>query len=98
MAPRFPLPPLSRSRGLAISPAPPIGQGSVSWMSPGGCSMGLAGCVELRSPGQPVVVLGRVSRFWSISDDWLAHASLLYYDYRAERYRGIPDRAEANLY
>src|SRR3546814_14660546 len=67
-------------------------------MSPGGWSMGLAGGVELRSPGQPVVVLGRVSRFWSISDDWLAHASLLYYDYRAERYRGIPDRAEANLY
>src|SRR3546814_16982647 len=66
-------------------------------MSPGGWSMGLAGGVELRSPGQPVVVLGRVSRFWSISDDWLAHASLLYYDYRAERYRGILDRAEANL-
>src|SRR3546814_13618297 len=85
-------------RGLAISPATPIVQGSVSWMSPGGWSMGLAGGVELRSPGQPVVVLGRVSRFWSISDDRLAHASLLYYDYRAERYRGIPDRAEANLY
>src|SRR3546814_3975455 len=67
-------------------------------MSPGVCSMGLAGGVELRSPGQPVVVLVRVSRFWSISDDWLAHASLLYYDYRAERYRVIPDRAEANLY
>src|SRR3546814_16236723 len=65
-------------------------------MSPGGWSMGLAGGVELRSPGQPVVVLGRVSRFWSLSDDWLAHASLLSYDYRAERYRGIPDRAEAN--
>src|SRR3546814_8666113 len=64
-------------RGLAISPATPIVQGSVSWMSPGGWSMGLAGGVELRSPGQPVVVLGRVSRFWSISDDWLAHASLL---------------------
>ncbi|HEY9540606.1 MAG TPA: hypothetical protein VIR05_03090 [Luteimonas sp.] len=85
-------------RGLAISPATPILQGSASWMSPGGWSMGLAGGVELRSPGQPVVVLGRVSRFWSLSDDWLAHASLLYYDYRAERYRGIPDRAEANLY
>src|SRR3546814_19718730 len=79
-------------RGLAISPATPIVQGSVSWMSPGGWSMGLAGGVELRSPGQPVVVLGRVSRFWSISDDWLAHASLLYYDYRAQRYRGIPDQ------
>src|SRR3546814_11817764 len=76
----------------------PILQGSVSWMSPGGWSMGLAGGVELRSPGQPAVVLGRVSRFWSLSDDWLAHASLLYYDYRAARYRGIPDRAEANLY
>src|SRR3546814_2601600 len=85
-------------RGLAISPATPILQGSASWMSPGGWSMGLAGGVELRSPGQPVVVLGRVSRFWSLSDDWLAHASLLYYDYRAERYRGIPDRADANLY
>src|SRR3546814_20034577 len=67
-------------------------------MSPGGWSMGLAGGVELRSPGQPVVVLGRVSRFWSLSDDWLAHARLLYYDYRAERYRGIPDRDEENIY
>src|SRR3546814_20366133 len=36
-------------RGLAISPATPIVQGSVSWMSPGGWSMGLAGGVELQN-------------------------------------------------
>src|SRR3546814_11667251 len=35
-------------RGLGNYPAPPLVQGSVSWMSPGGLSMGLAGGVELR--------------------------------------------------
>src|SRR3546814_6203260 len=45
-------------RGLAISPATPILQGSGSSMLPGGWSVGLAGGGSLRSPGQPVVVLG----------------------------------------
>ena len=82
-------------RGLAITPATPVLQGAISWASPGGWSLGLAGGVEARSPGRPVMALARVSRSWALSDDWRAQAGLLYYDYRRNR---MPDRAEANLY
>lgn len=86
------------NQGLAVTPATPILQGAVSWTSPDGWSLGLAGGVEVRSPGRPVVALARVSRFWPLSGDWLAQASLLYYDYRAEGGSGIPDRADASIY
>lgn len=82
-------------RGLAITPATPVLQGAISWTSSKGWSLGLAGGVEVRSPGQPVMVLARVSRSWAPSADWLAQANLLYYDYRGN---GIPDRADANVY
>lgn len=82
-------------RGLAITPVTPILQGAVSWKSPTGWSLGLAGGVEVRSPGRPVIVLARISRAWAPSADWLAQANLLYYDYRGN---GIPDRADANVY
>lgn len=85
-------------RGLEITPATPVLQGSVSWTSPKGWSLGLAGGVEVRSPGDPVVALARVSRFWALSSDWQAQAGLLYYDYGAERGQDIPDRADASLY
>lgn len=82
-------------RGLAITPATPILQGALSWASPAGWSLGVAGAVETRSPGTPVITLARVSRAWSPSAEWQAQASLLYYDYRASR---MPDRLDANLY
>ena len=82
-------------RGLAITPATPILQGAVSWAVPAGWSLGVAGAVETRAPGTPVMALGRVSRAWSLSAQWQAQASLLYYDYRASR---MPDRLDANVY
>lgn len=85
-------------RGLAVTPATPILQGSGSWTSPGGWSLGLAGGFEVRSPGRPVVALARVSRLWPLSGDWLAQANLLYYDYRGDGGRRIPDRADASIY
>ena len=86
-------------QGLAITGDTPVVQGAVSWMSPRGWSLGLAGGVEARSPDRPVVVLARISRAWTPSGDWLAQASLLYYDYRGEQGRvAIPDRTHANLY
>lgn len=85
-------------RGLAITPATPVLQGSVSLALPEGWSLGLAGGVEARSPGRLVVALARVSHFWALSSDWQAQASLLYYDYRADDGRGIPDRADASLH
>lgn len=85
-------------RGLAITPATPVLQGAISWTSSKGWSLGLAGGAEVRSPGQPVVALARISRSWALSGDWGAQASLLYYDYRSQRGRGISDRADANLY
>lgn len=85
-------------RGLAITPSTPIMQGAISWLSADGWSIGIAGGVEVRSPGTPVVVLARVSRSWALSGDWGAQASLLHYDYRTSHGRGIPDRTEANLH
>lgn len=82
-------------RGLAITPVTPILQGALSWTSPTGWSLGLAGGVEVRSPGQPVMVLAWVSRAWAPSDDWLVQANLLYYDYHVNR---IPNRADASVY
>lgn len=82
-------------RGLAITPATPILQGAVSWASPAGWSLGVAAAVETRSPGTPVMALGRLARAWAPSAEWQAQASLLYYDYRA---RGMPDRVDANVY
>lgn len=80
-------------RGLAITPATPVLQGAVSWMSPGGWSFGLAGGVALRSPDRPVLLLARASRSWALSADWLAQGSLVYYDYRS----AIPDRVDASV-
>lgn len=85
-------------QGVAITPSTPVLQGAVSWTSPNGWSGGLAAGVEVRSPGNPVIFLARVSRSWALSGDWLAQANLLHYDYRAGSGRGFPDRAEANLY
>lgn len=85
-------------QGLPITPVTPVLQGSISWMSPDGWSAGIAGGVEVRSPGRPVVVLARVSRHWALSDDWMAQAGVHYYDYRAAGSGGIPDRADASLY
>lgn len=84
-------------RGLAITPATPILQGAMSWSSPGGWSVGVAGGVELRSPRRPVLVIGRVSRAWVLPGDWTAQASLLHYDYRSDRGVALPDRADASL-
>lgn len=82
-------------RGLAITPATPVLQGAVEWDTAGGWSLGLVAAAETRSPGQPTMVLARVSRSWRLSDDWRAQASLLHYDYHRGR---IPDHADANLY
>lgn len=82
-------------RGLAVTPATPVLQGAVSWASPTGWSLGVAGAVETRSPGTPVMALARVSHTWAPSAEWQAQASLLYYDYHAN---GIPDRLDANVY
>lgn len=85
-------------QGIAITADEPVLQGAVSWMAPGGWSLGVAGGVEARSPGTPVFALARVSRAWTPSADWLAQASLLYYDYRSSGRAAAPDRVHANVY
>jgi uncharacterized protein (TIGR02001 family) len=85
-------------QGLAITTDTPVLQAAMAWSSPGGWSFGLAGAVETRAPGHPVVLVARASRAWSLSDDWLAQASVLRYDYRGEQGRRFPDRSAANLY
>lgn len=85
-------------RGLPVSAATPILQGSLSWVAGPGWSFALAGAVELRSPGRPVLVLGRATRTWSLSGDWLAQASVLHYDHRGTQGAAIPDRTDASVY
>lgn len=85
-------------RGLAITPATPILQGSVSWTSSTRWSLGLSGGVEVRSPGRPVVVLAQVSRDWALTGDWHGRASLLYYEYGTGSRAYAADRAEASLH
>lgn len=85
-------------RGLAITPATPILQGSVTWTSSTRWSLSLAGGVEVRSPGRRVVTLARVSHDWALADDWHAQASLLYYDYGTSSRPYAADRLDASLY
>jgi hypothetical protein len=82
-------------RGLAITSPAPILQGELGWSFPTGWSTGLAAGVDLRTPGQPVLALARISRGWRPSADWLTEASLLYYDYGRS---GVPDRLDASVY
>lgn len=89
-------------RGIAITPATAVLQGAVSWSSPSGWSAGVAGGVETRSPGDPVLFVAQVSRAWAPSGDWLVQASLLHYDYGSGAgsggaRSGFPDRGEAGL-
>lgn len=83
-------------RGLAITPATPVLQGEVRWNSPAGWSAGMAAASELRSPRLAEGML-HVGRSWTLSGDWQAQTSLLYYDAprrgRARPYR----RAEADM-
>lgn len=85
-------------QGLALTPETPVLQGSVSWASPGGWSLGVAAAVEVRSPADPVLSVARVSHSWMPSGDWLVQAGILHYDYRSNRGRAMPDRSVANLY
>lgn len=86
-------------QGIALTADEPVLQGAVSWTAPAGWSFGVAGGVEARSPGTGVFTLARASRAWTPSADWLAQASLLYYDYRSSAGRATtPDRMHANLY
>lgn len=85
-------------QGLALTPGTPVLQGSLSWASSGGWSLGIAAAVEVRSPADPVLTVARVSRSWAPSGDWLVQAGVLHYDYRSNRGWAMPDRSVANLY
>jgi hypothetical protein len=84
-------------QGLAITPATAVLQGAVSWNAPAGWSLGLAGAVEARSPGDPVLLLASASRSWRFGNDWLAQAGLHHYDYRSGAPAAIPDRTSATV-
>jgi len=85
-------------RGLAITPATPILQGSVSWSPSTRWSLGLAAGAEVRSPDSPVITLARVSHDWAPAGDWHARVSLLYYDYGTSSRAYAADRVDASLY
>lgn len=77
-------------RGLAISSATPALQGAVAWTTPSGWSLGVAGGVELRSPGHLAEGVARVARTWSLSESWRVQADVVYYHYAG--------RLQANVY
>lgn len=84
-------------RGLAITPATPVLQGSLSWTSSTGWSLGLAAGVETRSPDEPVLGLARVSYAWKLTGDWRVRTGLVYYDYGSGSPRYARDRVDAGV-
>jgi uncharacterized protein (TIGR02001 family) len=85
-------------RGLAITPATPIVQGAISWISPTGWSAGLSGSAEVRSPGRLNQILLQASRYWRLSDDWQIQAGVLYYRHFGDRGAAAYDRGEAGVH
>lgn len=77
-------------RGLAITPATPALQGAVAWTTASDWSLGLAGGIELRSPGHLAAGVARVAHAWTASADWRMQADLIYYHYAG--------RLQANVY
>jgi len=84
-------------RGQAMSRDTPVLQGAVSWTSPAGWSLGLAGSTATRSPGRLVEALAQLSRHWSLSSDWQMQTGLLYYRYPGSTRATAYDRTEAAL-
>jgi hypothetical protein len=85
-------------RGQAVTRNTPILQGAASWTFPAGWTLGVSGSSELRSPGHVVEALIQASRDWSLSGDWRAQTSLLYYTYDGNARANAFDRTEAGLH
>lgn len=77
-------------RGFAITSATPALQGGVAWTTSSGWSLGLSGGVELRSPGHVAESLARVTRTWTLSENWRVQTDVVYYHYAG--------RLHANVY
>jgi uncharacterized protein (TIGR02001 family) len=84
-------------RGVAITPATPVLQGTVSWNTAAGWSLGVSGSAEVRSPGRIVEAMAQVSRSWSLSSDWQMQAGLLYYSYSGTARSNAYDRWEMDV-
>lgn len=83
-------------RGQAVTPATPILQGNLAWVS-GGWSLGLSGSARIHAHGGHVVeAIAQAARSWTLSGDWAMQAGLLYYKYPdAQRFF---DRTEAGVH
>lgn len=76
-------------RGLAITPVTPVVQGSVSWTTQSGWSLGLSAGVEGRSPGDVAAGVARLTRAWSVSENWRMQAGIVYYRYAGLRHANV---------
>lgn len=85
-------------RGLAITPATPIVQGAISWISSAGWSAGLSGSAEVRSPGRLDQALLQASRYWRLSGDWQLQAGVLYYRHFGDHGATAYDQGEAGMH
>ncbi|MET4676993.1 uncharacterized protein (TIGR02001 family) [Luteibacter sp. PvP120] len=81
-------------RAVALTPATPILQGSVTWTTPTGWSLGLAASTRLRAPGRLAESLAQVARSWTLSDDWQVQVPLVYYRYPPNGSWHVYDRVE----
>ncbi|HET6632233.1 MAG TPA: hypothetical protein VFG73_05940 [Rhodanobacteraceae bacterium] len=84
-------------RGIAITPATPVLQGTLAWNTTAGWSLSLSGGAELRSPGRLAEAIAQASRYWTLDPAWQMRASLLYYRYSGSAASSAYDRWEASL-
>ncbi|QNK00109.1 hypothetical protein [Dyella telluris] len=68
-------------RGLAITPATAILQGTASWTLPSGWAFGVAAGTQVRQATPLAEVLAQASRTWRVAPDWQFVAALAYEDY-----------------
>ncbi len=76
-------------RGLAVTAATPSLQAAVSWSTRSGWSLGASAGIELRSPDHVVASVARLSRSWSLSENWQLQTGLVYYHYSGVLYARV---------
>lgn len=85
-------------RGQAITANTPILQGTASWTSPTGWSLGLSAGTGLRTPGHLAEAAAQASRYWPLSSAWQMQTDLLYYRYSGGARMRSFDRAEVGVH
>jgi hypothetical protein len=84
-------------RGIAMTPATPVVQGSVFWIPASGWSLSLSGAAVTRSPTPLLQSSAAITRYWTLSDHWQMQAGLARSHYAIDQGLWRYTRTEANL-